>query len=59
MKGFDVTIKIPYIGHQRISFIKSGVRLTGYLSYFYSVGVAIPLLVLAELLGIYEEVGRE
>jgi hypothetical protein len=53
------------LSHQKISFIKSGVRIAGYLVLGYiaigfgipPLGVAAGLLVLSEVLGIIEEVG--
>lgn len=44
--------------HQTISFIKSGIRIVGYvLLPFNLVGAAI-VLVASELLGIVEEIGH-
>ncbi len=41
--------------HQRISFIKSGIRILGYGLLFYSIPIAASVLVLSEVVGIYEE----
>tara|TARA_B100001059_G_C17659110_1_gene488526 strand:+ start:131 stop:385 length:255 start_codon:yes stop_codon:yes gene_type:complete len=41
--------------HQRISFIKSGIRIAGYGLLFYSIPIAASVLVLSEVVGIYEE----
>tara|TARA_B100001778_G_scaffold218601_1_gene181165 strand:+ start:370 stop:585 length:216 start_codon:yes stop_codon:yes gene_type:complete len=41
--------------HQRISFIKSGIRLAGYGLLLYSVPVAVGVLILSEVIGIVEE----
>jgi|TARA_R110000787_G_C13122364_1_gene414988 hypothetical protein len=41
--------------HQRISFIKSGIRILGYLCIPFSLVLATSILILSELVGIYEE----
>ena len=41
--------------HQIISFIKSGVRILGYLFIPFNIGVAVTLLVVSEAIGIVEE----
>ena len=41
--------------HQRISFIKSAIRLAGYGLLLYSVPIAVGVLILSELIGIIEE----
>ena len=41
--------------HQLISFLKSAVRISGYLLLFYNLMIAVPVLVLSELIGIAEE----
>mgnify|MGYP001169080157 FL=1 len=41
--------------HQTISFVKSGVRIIGYLAIPFSLGWATALLVLSEVIGIIEE----
>jgi hypothetical protein len=41
--------------HQKISFIKSGVRILGYCFIPFNVIVAMGLLILSEALGIVEE----
>jgi hypothetical protein len=41
--------------HQKISFIKSGVRILGYCFIPFNVIVAMGLLILSEALGIIEE----
>lgn len=41
--------------HQRISFIKSGIRIAGYGLLFYSVPIAAGVLILSEIIGIIEE----
>jgi hypothetical protein len=41
--------------HQLISFIKSAIRISGYLLLFYNLMIAVPILVLSELIGIVEE----
>lgn len=41
--------------HQRISFIKSGIRMVGYGLLFYNIPLAASVLALSEAVGIYEE----
>ena len=41
--------------HQIISFVKSGVRILGYLFIPFNIGVAVTLLVVSEAIGIVEE----
>ena len=41
--------------HQVISFIKSGIRILGYLFIPFDLGAAVALLVVSEAVGIVEE----
>ena len=41
--------------HQLISFIKSGVRIIGYILIPFDIGAAVALLVVSEVIGILEE----
>ena len=41
--------------HQIISFVKSGVRILGYMFIPWNIGVAVTLLVVSEAVGILEE----
>ena len=41
--------------HQLVSFIKSGIRIAGYLLMFVTIPVAAVVLVLSEIVGIWEE----
>ena len=41
--------------HQIISFVKSGVRILGYLFIPFDLGAAVALLVVSEGIGIVEE----
>jgi hypothetical protein len=41
--------------HKQISFIKSGVRILGYLAIFWIPITGIVLLIVAEIVGIVEE----
>ena len=41
--------------HQIVSFIKSGIRILGYLFIPFNIGVAVTLLVVSEGIGIVEE----
>lgn len=55
--GFKLMVKkIPDPKlHQKISFIKSGIRILGYISLCYSLDIAVGLLILSEGIGIIEE----
>lgn len=41
--------------HQIVSFIKSGIRIVGYAFLPFSLEVAAIVLILSEVIGIYEE----
>ena len=41
--------------HQIISFIKSGIRILGYIFIPFDLGAAVTLLVVSEGIGIVEE----
>ena len=41
--------------HQIISFVKSGIRILGYLFIPFDLGAAVALLVVSEAVGIVEE----
>ena len=41
--------------HQIISFVKSGIRIVGYVFIPFDLGVAVTLLVVSEAVGIIEE----
>ena len=41
--------------HQLISFIKSGIRILGYAALWWSIDIAATLLILSEVVGVYEE----
>ena len=41
--------------HQIISFVKSGVRILGYIFIPFNIGVAVTLLIVSEAIGIVEE----
>ena len=41
--------------HQIISFVKSGVRILGYIFIPFNIGVAVTLLIVSEGIGIVEE----
>ena len=41
--------------HQTISFIKSGIRILGYICLLFSLGWAVAFLILSEVVGIIEE----
>jgi len=41
--------------HQIISFIKSGIRIVGYVGLLIHIPAAVGILVFSELIGIYEE----
>lgn len=41
--------------HQTVSFIKSGVRILGFGACWWSLDIGLTLLILAEVIGIGEE----
>ena len=41
--------------HQIISFVKSGIRILGYIFIPFNIDVAVTLLVVSEAVGILEE----
>jgi hypothetical protein len=41
--------------HQKISFIKSGIRIAGYFLLPFSLEIAAGVLILSEIIGIIEE----
>ena len=41
--------------HQLISFIKSGIRILGYIFIPFNIDVAVTLLIVSEAVGILEE----
>ena len=41
--------------HQLISFVKSGIRILGYIFIPFNLGVAVTLLIVSEAVGIVEE----
>ena len=41
--------------HQKISFIKSTIRIFGYGALWFSLDIAVILLILSEIIGIGEE----
>jgi hypothetical protein len=41
--------------HQLVSFIKSGIRIAGYLLLFVDVPTAAGILIISEVVGIWEE----
>lgn len=45
--------------HQTISFIKSGLRMVGYICLVVDTQLAVITLLLSEVIGIYEEFGHE
>lgn len=47
------------MSHQSISFIKSAIRLLGYFLLVFDMTFACFVLVLSEVIGIYEEVGEK
>jgi len=41
--------------HQLVSFLKSAVRISGYLALPFGIGLGVTILVISELIGIIEE----
>jgi len=42
--------------HQIISFVKSGIRILGYIFIPFNISVAVTLLIVSEAVGIIEEI---
>ena len=56
MQNFNNQQELPdAYWHQKISFLKSAIRIFGYGLLFYSVPIAAGVLILSELIGIIEE----
>ena len=41
--------------HDKFSFVKSFLRIVGYVCLFWSTGAAVAFLIVAEVLGVAEE----
>ena len=41
--------------HQIVSFLKSAVRITGYVALPFGISLGVTILVISELIGIIEE----
>ena len=41
--------------HDKFSFVKSGLRVVGYVCLLWSIGAAVVFLIVAEALGVLEE----
>ena len=41
--------------HTKMSFIKSGIRITGYVGLLFSIPVGAIVLIVAQIIGILEE----
>ena len=41
--------------HQKVSFIKSAIRILGYTFLWYNLDIAAILLILSEVVGVLEE----
>ncbi len=41
--------------HQKVSFLKSAIRIVGYVCLFFSIEAAASFLIASEIVGIYEE----
>ena len=41
--------------HQIVSFLKSAVRISGYVALPFGIGLGVTILVISELIGIIEE----
>lgn len=44
--------------HQQISFVKSAIRIAGYVAVPLSLTAAAMLLIISEIVGIVEEIGH-
>ena len=52
----DTKVKYPDAKkHQIVSFVKSGIRILGYMFIPFNISVAVTLLVVSEVVGILEE----
>ena len=52
----EINMKYPDAKkHQVISFVKSGIRILGYIFIPFNVDVAVTLLIVSEAVGILEE----
>ena len=52
----DTRVKYPDAKkHQIVSFVKSGIRILGYIFIPFNVDVAVTLLIVSETVGILEE----
>jgi hypothetical protein len=55
----DTNVKLDKIPdpkkHQTISFIKSGIRILGYFLLPFNILIGAGVLILSEIVGIYEE----
>ena len=52
---YDITKYPDAKKHQLISFIKSGIRIVGYILLPFSLEIAAGVLILSEIIGIIEE----
>lgn len=46
------------MSHQGVSFIKSGIRILGYIFILFNIPLAVFTLVLSEAMGVVEEIGE-
>jgi len=46
------------MNHKQISWLKSGIRIAGYIMLPMDLGLGAFILVLSEVVGIWEEVGQ-
>ena len=51
-------MNLSSLTHQQISFVKSGIRLLGYVLLVISLPLAALVLFVSEVIGIVEEVGH-
>jgi hypothetical protein len=47
------------LSHQTISFVKSGIRIFGYICLLDSLSLAAFVLIVSEVIGVLEEVGEK
>lgn len=50
--------RIGRMTHQGISFVKSAIRILGYVAILFNIPVAVFTLVLSEVIGVVEEIGE-
>jgi hypothetical protein len=50
-----IKLELPMTLHTKLSYVKSGLRLVGYVTLLVSLAAGVAILVASELVGIAEE----